>query len=1014
MALEKRKGVDYAAKSCLHRELAERLCSPSASKADWDRFYCELIDYVSYHFGHGLTNRCGISVGAFLRGELTEYLTANQCDKLRRFLALPNEEDEPQHFFRKWFRTQLQAAYNKVEKRKDEMILAGDPGIVARRPTAGVETGSDEKGKPEKPASRQETLKAYLKRDGRAEFASLISLFWCRTPTSKRSDGKKFADELYTTVMLNILGFSHRKIAALVGHADEFASAGSERNFWRPIADCSPALYARWRAQSEAINESSAYSADGRTDEDPIRSLGKTLSTLCFDGRHADAAKRWRLELHIPPKVAPDLLIRGVLRDREGGVPRGTLFVCGKARQVRANGCFEFPVAEFTAAARYGEVHFTWEDGERVDGILHVPLQIDRIVLSRRLLEAWAARKMSRENPHELAAEILNDFGFVLPLLILSDAALAALPFKAFGVDYPARADIRRTTSETLVLFRSDLDVDPDSPLSSDGFALPLEWRGVNLVDNALCDTLPQNLIGLSEAVKAQLAKTPVRLFPSRRFFDGRVDFSSPEIFGAEAEDVASAFGVLAAGLRYHERKYAYDKWTFVSMAYDFAEGVPLPVGGLAQKVALARSFGATMFMVAPGQEDIPIGDGTVTVCRAQGQVLDLLVDSVAYCHLDHLKPPVILGFKSTGDSYEERRYKLYSRLSQAAHKRDASDANPRGPFVVLFGKPGMGKSILMSQLQGYISETESNATFGYICTAGRPHQGIAFAKSIAYGIGCRCAGCLPENGTTDVKDLVLHGTELKAFYRTWVMGPLRRFAERMKVRGQLYLLVDGLDEDPSGEVLELLTDPAVRLPKCVSVVVSTRRIVGDEDRLASAASYVLDLNGDDQEVERDCSQDLGAYIYHWTTRNRTVRRQLVDAGVTASELCKIIVAHEPSFLYAYYVLHGIAEGRYAVETLGRDIPKDLKACFADAFRARFPQKGDYDFVRPLLKVLVGTGRCRVDEARAALPSGVTVGEVVKALRGYVVEEGEELALAGKPLRDWLADDLHNPEFGIA
>ena len=70
--------------------------------------------------------------------------------------------------------------------------------------------------------------------------------------------------------------------------------------------------------------------------------------------------------------------------------------------------------------------------------------------------------------------------------------------------------------------------------------------------------------------------------------------------------------------------------------------------------------------------------------------------------------------------------------------------------------------------------------------------------------------------------------------------------------------------------------------------------------------------------------------------------------------------------------------------------------------------------MRPLLKVLVGTGRCRVDEARAALPSGVTVGEVVKALRGYVVEEGEELALAGKPLRDWLADDLHNPEFGIA
>lgn len=1010
--------VDYGELGCFHRMLAERLCSPYAGSGDWERFYAELWDYVARHFGTRLENLCGISVGDFLRGELTQYFIENQCDKLRRFLALPNEPDEPQHFFRKWFRMQIQAAYNKVEQRQKDLILGGGPEEILTgtgtkgKNAADADDKANEEKKPKKSASAQETLKAYLKREGRHEFSSLVSLFWCKTPTSKKTDGKKFANELYTVVMLNILGFPHRKIATLVGHVDDIASAGSERNFWRAI-DCSRELYKRWRAQSEAINETSAYSADGREDEDAIKALGKTLCTICYDGRHEDASKRWRLDLHIPPKVEPGFLIRGVLQDHEGNVPKGTLFVCGKERLVRENGCFEFPVSEFTETARYGEVHFTWSDGERVDGILHIPTRIDHIVLSRRLLDDWASRKMSEEDPIQLTAEILNDFGLVLPLLILSDKALSTLPFKMFGVEYPDRKQIARSTSETLVLFRTGLAVDPDSPLSSDGFALPLEWRPVNITDNVLCDSLPQNLIALSENVKQRLAKTPVRLWPSRRFFDDRVDFSSPEIFGGEEDSVASAFGALAVGLRYHERRYTYPVWPFVSLAYDCEQEQPRPVGGIAQKIALARSFGASRVLVAAGQTGLPIELQGMLLPEAHGANLDQTIDSVAYSHLSYLEPTTPVQFKTTGGDYEERRRKVYMRLSQAAHKPDPDAANPHGPFVVLFGKPGMGKSILMSQLRNYLGETEANKCFAYICMAGRENQGVEFAKSIAHAVGCRCAGCLPESGGEDFHGLVLHGAELKAFYRKWVVGSLLRFVELGKQRGQLYLLVDGLDEDPSGEVLELLTDEETRLPKCVSVVVSTRRIVEDEDRLASVLSDEVDLNGDDPELARDCHQDLGAYIQYWPLRNNAVRNQLIKVGMTPSELSAIILSHEQSFLYAYYVLHGLAEGRYAVETLGKDIPKDLKACFADAFRARFPRPADYDFVRPLLKTLTPTGRASVAEARKTLPFGMAVGAVVKALRGYVAEEGHELVLTSKPLRDWLKDDLHNPEFAI-
>ena len=1017
---------DYAELSGKHRALAERLCSLDAKKSDWELLYATLWDFVAHYFGKRLENLCGIGVGDFLQGELTQYLSENNCDKLRKFLALKNEPDKPQHFFRKWFRMQIYAAYNRVFERTKKEIIASDPQLALQIEKKHKEHSGDDAGKAngkkkakagdEKKVKdpQEDSLKKYLTTDGRDEFASLVSLYWCKTPESKRTDGRKFAHELYTVVMFNLLGFSHSKIAALVGHNDHIASAGSERNFWRTVGEDKRTLLKAWSKATERIREVSAYSADAREEEDPIKALGETLTSLNFDGRHENAERRWRMELHIPPKVGTENnLIRGIVQDYEGNVPKGKLFVCGKERKFRKNGCFELPVSEFRETARFGEIYLEWGDGVRVDGVLHVPWSFNNIVLSRRLLETWAARKMSNEDPVEMTAELLNDFGVMLPFLFLSDEALKKLPFEKFGIEYPDRKSIKRRVNETLVLFRCGLGVDDDSPLSKDGFVLPLEWREIDVANNILCDQLPRNLIDLSEKVKQLFAHKSVRLFPSTRFFDNRVDFSSPDLINEGEDAVGSAFGALAVGLRYGERLYKHPGWTFASIAFNFDDGVLKPISGIAQKIGLARSFGASRIMVAPGQGDVPtVGD--IVVSEAHGRTLDQQIDSVAYSHLAAIEPAIPMEFKTTDGNYEEPRYKIYSSLSAEANRVDPKGKNPLGPFVVLFGNPGVGKSIIMSQLHAYIAETVTNKCFNYVCAAGRENQGVDFAKAIAYSIGCQCAGVLPPGIDESFRKLVLHGEELKEFYRKWVLDSLERVIETATAKEHFYILVDGLDEDSSGEILDLLTDAELRLPKRVAVVVSSRRIVQEEDRLTARRTFEIDLNGDDPDIQETCELDLGSYIRYWPHRNRAVMNKLVNAGMTASELSRIILSHEQSFLYAYYVLHGIAEGRYEVETLGKDIPADLKACFYDAFKARFPTKASYGRVRPLLESIVGTGRVTKAVARKAVGKGARLGEVVQALRGYVIEEGADLVLSSKPLRDWLADDLHNVEFGIS
>ena len=81
-------------------------------------------------------------------------------------------------------------------------------------------------------------------------------------------------------------------------------------------------------------------------------------------------------------------------------------------------------------------------------------------------------------------------------------------------------------------MFRSESAVDCDSPLSSDGVMLPLEWRYYPGGAGHPSNYLPLRLSALSRRVLTCVGESEAsvmtwQLNPSARFFDDRVDFSS-------------------------------------------------------------------------------------------------------------------------------------------------------------------------------------------------------------------------------------------------------------------------------------------------------------------------------------------------------------------------------------------------------------------------------------------------------------------------------------------------------
>ena len=1039
--------VGYEMLSLQNKALVRRLVSPRATAKDWDEFYTTIRCIVTKRYAKVLQNTAEhLSVDDFMRGPLTNFLREDKCRRLLQFLNLKSENSDCQHLFGTWFRNVLKSAMSIAAPLKERAVQSGDaPKKGKKGSRIGSVIDNAQSGQTAKPVSKMDdaSFAKLLRSMDAARFSTLLEMIW-----------KEYPQRGYALVMSSRLKFPHGKIADFIGREEASLKTDKDR------ARAANAIARKLQLAKEqitsmfekrAVRQNAYYGADGEADVDLVEQLGAALGTLCFrcERRRGDTPPcQWILELKMPFEVSDKALIRGVLSDGNGGVPQGTLFCYGKNRKIRANGHFEFPVSEFKKFSNSSEIHFTTIDGERSDGVPFVPDESDGLSPTIDLLVSWACRRMPDSDPVELTADLLDDFGYVLPQLLLKDEALATLPFEKFGVPRIDRKHLRREYNEAFVLFRAELSVDSDSPLSPDGFMLPLEWRfnpyAANLPSNllplhlsslarrvagemhgALRTTRPTNATRRDEVIAPQ-DEEPCKwqLQPSMRFFDDRVDFSALGLLGGNETDVASAIGALAVAFTYADSEVKYHGWPFSSIKYDFAEGRPQGVGGIAQKMAVTESFGGKELFVSPDQQGLSEGKTPVAIKKVAETSLAAVAEEVAFDHLAKLRPSTPVQFKTVSEELLSKRTNLITHaksrdgkvrdgLFSFANKKDVLETS--GTFVVLLGGPGMGKSVLMGLLHERC--TLANKAIGYVCQAGRANQGWEFVKSLAHGLASTYGEITDELLSVKLPGSPPNGEVLKDYYENLVLKPIRKIIGRRKDE-KLFVLVDGLDEDANGEVVELLLDEKLRFPPKVGVVVSSRHIVQDEDRLlARAKGFVIDLDRQDTEYAIDIRMDVRTYIDQWTCMNEAVYCRLLESEIDSELLKDAIQEKDRSFLYAYHVLSGIAGGQYrigSIEELQKDLPSDLKACFYDAFKARFPDAEAYGRVKPLLRLLVRKGRVSEVEAGCKTIVGEeSLGSILKALRGYAVESGGEISLSSEAVRMWLKDATHNAEFGV-
>ena len=315
-----------------------------------------------------------------------------------------------------------------------------------------------------------------------------------------------------------------------------------------------------------------------------------------------------------------------------------------------------------------------------------------------------------------------------------------------------------------------------------------------------------------------------------------------------------------------------------------------------------------------------------------------------------------------------------------------------------------MGKSILMSDLRDrYL---EGHTVFSFACNAGNKNCAENFVKSIAYQLAS-VSSAFAVKALNNLTELSAD-TDIEEQYRKLVFEPLIATADPNKSH-RYYILIDGLDEDSSGTICRLLTDKTMQFPVNYAMVVSTRPVEPLFGILQANATGILDLNAD--EFSTACQKDLKKFIINYIYSNENVSRCWQDSNYNDDELREKIGSKDKSFLYAQYVLQGVADGMYHFDQLDKELPVGLTAFYEQSFRYRFATEAEYNIVRPLLKLLLERESITIQEASSCLQ--LPVGRLVKLLQGYCVVNDNTLFLSDTSLREWLCDSIKNPDFSI-
>ena len=939
--------ADYKELTAKHIALAKELCSDEPFA--WLRFFKLLTEnegtagYLPARYELRIQNKnCAAGIDDFC-SFLYSYLQENNHYVLTILI------ETNQDFFSKYFRNVLKDAYSSFEKQ-----------YASKFQTTTID-GEDEENLHGRLAAEQKTVaKRKLSVVGQ-HYSSLFLNIWKNNQLDYLS--------IWFGVALNC---NYKYVAALLGFGTDNAVAKRVERF------------------------RDAYCADGTLSSQQLDNYLAHDITLQF----APSDKTMRLILHMPfyCKDKENCFIRMELLNSDSTHLTSAAVKYGKKTYQIKNGWGELKLSEYHELVKIKKCNVcVIEDNGNASEVFPVCTnELPERIVTEDSFAKWETQKSD-------TLQFIADFGTGFAWLLNRN-----MDYERYGApknfDY---ADLSVVPGEALVLFAADSS-NSQGVLPSHGFVFPLEWRYLPEYDNPHSNLLPQALIDLGKKIAAQQkVSRGWGLHPSYRFFHDRVDFSQQTAFGATDETVASAYLTLSAALILALQKYTVPSQIFASAQYNWQSETVKKINLLENKIFIAANWSANPFFVAREQqgEAEQIISGNKFSCDAIG--CDSGKDA-AFHFLEPLRPTKFSPLKTVPDpDYKQHRPKLVEALSALVNASwDKKDENisKRNSFVILSGNPGMGKSILMSDLHDRY--TEGHTVFSFSCNAGDKNCAENFIKSIAYQMAS-ASSAFAIAALNNLSELSANA-DIEEQYRKLVCEPLIATADKNNSH-RYYILVDGLDEDASGIICRLLTDKALQVPANYAVVVSTRPVEPLLGNLQANATGTLDLGADEFSVL--CQKDLKKFIINYIYSDENVSRCWQDSNYNDDELREKIGSKDKSFLYAQYVLQGVADGMYHFDQLDKELPTGLTAFYDQSFRYRFATATEYDAVRPLLKLLLENESVSIGETSACLQ--LPIGRLVKLLQGYCVVSENTLSLSDATLREWLRDSIKNPDFSI-
>ncbi len=957
-----------------HVALAKELCLPSSER--WGELFA-IIDedskngnggWLSAMYARQLRDDCNSSVEDFYLF-LYEYLTRDNNYFLNGII------EKETHFFSGYFKDILQGAYKEFKSKHDDRMKK-------------ARLDDDDSGINHETLSTEEQYSPAV-RNG---FNALRKLLW-----------KKSQKDCLILLLRLVFRAGNEYSAKFLGMGT--ANAVSQR---------------LKRLQGKIF-----FSADGT---DAAIELDKWLKhNLILTFTPDNNLTQWEVKVHLPCNCDMPDSTYCLMECYSNNIPiKAGVLHWGKATVEICNGVAEICLKDIQNAVDDDNGFFAVQIGTNppTEGypLIVVPEDEKLKIVDDELFIRWKDLCCY----DALFGKFIADFGDGLAYLLNE-----SIDFQKYGAPDDIKHSLLLPASgEAWVLFASSETFEDNGFLPVNGFIMPLEWRFHPEYDNPHSALLPPSFIDLAKKISNQLNAWGWGLYPARRFFHDRIDFSKLTLCGGRSDTISSAWLSLSSALVLAmNNSYKPLVPVFASAQYNFERESLAPIGLLEQKLNVAERWYAKDFFICQEQlfqfpADRSSASNNINLVPV---IADTPVDyayTAAYHFLKDFKPQETSKMKNVHDeNYKVKRAELVKNLSAMANaiwdkdseKKKSSKGDLRS-FVILTGNPGMGKSLLMHDL---VERWHNHNVVSYVCNAGQRNSCLDFIRNISYQLAIQSSdfakAIIAIPGQTMAQATELSEEQAKKLYSQLVHQPLIQTVKKNRsIRN--YIVVDGLDEDDSGLIANLLCDPEFRFPQNYSVVVSTRPIEPLYSSLKSIASAEMNLA--DTSYTECCNRDLEKYIINLIYGNETIRQCWENAKLSLDDdkLREKIASKDRSFLYARYVLQGIEDGFYHFDKLESELPAGLVDFYNKSFKYRFSDSSEYDKVRPLLAILLQEPNISLQDAQNKLmANGVQypIGKMIQALRGYCIADKNELMLSDASLRDWLCDPVHNPDFSI-